>query len=70
MPEVRRMKGANQLGTCTLEMAKICGNGTGTDGALYDLENVPRGTNSINEKSRGTESIMEKSRRRGSAKVW
>ena len=62
------MKGANQLGTCTLEMTKICGNGTGTKGALYDLKNVPRGTKSIMEKSRGTESITEKSRGRGSAK--
>ena len=62
------MKGANQLGTRTLEMAKVCGNGTGAEGALYDLENVPRGTKSITEKSRGTESITEKSRGRGSAK--
>ena len=62
------MKGANQLGTRTLEMAKVCGNGTGTKSALYDLENVPRGTKSITEKSRGTESITEKSRGRGSAK--
>ena len=52
------MKGANQLGTRTLEMAKVCGNGTGTEGALYDLKNVPR----------GTKSLMEKSRGRGSAK--
>ena len=35
---------------------------------MYDLENVPRGTKSIMEKSRGTESIIEKSRERGSAK--
>ena len=62
------MKGANQLGTRTLEMAKVCGNGTGTEGALYDLENFPRGTKSITEKSMGTESITEKSRGRGSAK--
>ena len=68
MCEVRRIKGANQLGKPTLEMAKVCGNGTGTEGALYDLENVPRGTKSIAEKSRGTESIMEKLRERGSAK--
>ena len=60
--EVRRMKGANQLGTRTLEMAKVCGNGTGAAGALYDLENVPRGMKSITEKSRRTESITEKSR--------
>ena len=57
MREVRRIKGANQLGTGTLEMAKVCGKGTGTESALYDLE-----------KSRGTESITEKSRGRGSAK--
>ena len=62
------MKGANQLGTRTFEMAKVCGNGTRTESALYDLENVPRGTKSITEKSRGTESITEKSRGRGSAK--
>ena len=62
------MKRANQLGTRTLEMAKVCGNGTETKGALYDLEKVPRGTKSIMEKSRGTESITEKSRGRGSAK--
>ena len=62
------MKGANQLGTRTLEMAKVCGNGTRTEGALYDLENVLRGTKSITGKSRGTESITEKSRGRGSAK--
>ena len=43
-------------------MAKVCGNGTGAEGALYDLENIPRGTKSIKEKSRGTESITEKSR--------
>ena len=53
---------------CTLEMAKVCGNGTGAEGALYDLENVPRGMKSITEKSRRTESITEKSRGRGSAK--
>ena len=47
------MKGANQLGTRTLEMAKVSGNSTGAEGALYDLENVPRGTKSITEKSRG-----------------
>ena len=52
------MKGASQLGTRTLEMAKVCVNGTGTESALYDLENVPR----------GTKSITEKSRERGSAK--
>ena len=62
------MKGANQRDPRILGMAKVCGNGTGTEGALYDLENVPRGTKSITEKSRGTESITEKSRRRGSAK--
>ena len=62
------MKEANQLVTRTLEMAKVCGNGTGTKGALYDLENVPRGTKSITEKSRGTESITEKPSGRGSAK--
>ena len=62
------MKGANQLGTPTLEMAKVCGNRTGTEGVLYDLEKVPWGTKSITEKSRGPESIMEKSRGRGSGK--
>ena len=59
-------------------MAKVCGNGTGTEGALYDLKNVRSGTKcitekswgteSITERSRGTESITEKSRGRGSAK--
>ena len=47
------MKGANQLGTRTLQMAKVCGSGTRTEGALYELENVPMGTKSITEKSRG-----------------
>ena len=61
-------RGANQLGTRTLEMAKVCGNGRGTEGALGDLKNVPRGTKSITEKSKGTESITEKLRGRGSAK--
>ena len=55
----------NQLGTRTLEMGKICGNGTGTENVLYDLKNR---TKSIMEKSRGTESITEKSRGRESAK--
>ena len=49
-------------------MGKVCGNGTGTESALYDLKKVPRGTKSIMEKSRGTESITEKSRGRESAK--
>ena len=62
------MQGANQLGTRTLEMAKVCGNGTGTVGALYGLKNVPRGTKSITAKLRGTEFITEKSSGRGSAK--
>ena len=62
------MKGANRLGTRTLEMAKVCGNGTGIEGSLSDLENVPRGTKSIKEKAWGTESLTEKSRGRGSGK--
>ena len=49
-------------------MAKVGGNGTGTKGALYDLEKVPRRTKSITEKLSGRESITEKSRGRGSAK--
>ena len=49
-------------------MAKVCGNSTGTEAALYDLKNVLRGTKSITEKSRGMESITEKSRGRGSAR--
>ena len=49
-------------------MAKVGGNGRGTESALYDLKNVPRGKKSITEKSRGMESITEKSRGGGSAK--
>ena len=49
-------------------MAKVCRHGTGTEGGLYDLANVPRGRKSITEKSTGAESITEKSRGGGSAK--
>ena len=49
-------------------MAKVCENGRGTEGALYDLKYVPRQKKSITEKSRGRRSAKCGKGRR--AKQW